>query len=165
MPNGISYYTKGPFVGRDPDTVYVRLSNVNDDLRQAQLLCLLQFWVYGDRLFNDDEFIRAAPRGGRYYEVPDDVIAEHKPLRGIRVIVEIFFGEIVLYWKYVDYDIAQKLLSCAVAKHYLNIVFLTNCMTCLHGSRINVVMDTEPPSLQKFLHFVWDDNRNALDDI
>jgi hypothetical protein len=156
--DGLARFSAGPFPGRDPDGVFVTNSRVNHHIRQAQIGRLLQYWAYGDRLFNDSSHIRAAPRGGRWNVVPPALAREHKPLRKVRCIIEIFFGKIVNLWKYVDYDVAQKVLLCAVAEHYFNILFITNCHTILQGSVIETMFHVSPGTLQDYLNFQWDDD-------
>ena len=61
--DGLVRFTASPFPGRDPDSVYVTNSDINDHLWDVHLGRLFH-WAYGDRLFNDSSHLRAAPRGG-----------------------------------------------------------------------------------------------------
>jgi hypothetical protein len=166
-PDGLFCFTHHQ-QGKDSDIAMVRDSNVNQELMLSQQRAGIVanfFWAYGDKIFQDMLCVRAAPRGGRYHYVPQALLLEHAPLRSVRVLIEMMYGNVCNLWKYVDYDPAQHILLCPIALHYMNILLLTNCHTILQGMSVGHRMfDVEPPSLQEYLGFQWDDNLNALYD-
>lgn len=153
----LCHWLKGPFAGRDPDQVYVPISNLENDMEDAQRNEPIHYWGYGDRLFNDSRYLKAAPRGNRWYVVPDWLIQEHKPLRRVRYIVEVFFGKIAVLFKYANYDAVNRVLICPVGRHFFNIVLLTNCHTILVEHNVADKFHVSVPSLQNYLQFAWND--------
>jgi len=158
-------FAAGAFPGRKTDVNMVRDSHVNDRLRVSQLGQAFQFWAYGDRIFNDDVYVRASPRAGRGGAVPQAIQDDDKPLRRLRCSIEIVFGKVANLWKFANYSEAQKLLLCPVALHFLNILFLCNCHTCLYGGIVPTMFNILPISLQTYLGFVWDDAQDDADDV
>jgi hypothetical protein len=141
-PDGMIVFLAGPFAGHFTDLDFVRLSGVNNALYEAQIGRNNQYWAYGDRIFIDDTYIRAAPRGNN---IPFQMQQEGIPLKSIRSqCAELPFGKIANLWRFIEWKPAQQLLSCPVAKHYQNIVHLTNCHTILYGSLTGSYFDIFP---------------------
>ena len=129
----------------------VNISNINELIQNAQIGQEFQFWAYGDRIFNEAQYIRAAARAGRNMQVPPAMREDEQILKPLRSMgAEAPFGKILNNFRYCKYDEAQKVLLCPVAKHYLNIVFITNCHTCLYGSETSTYFNLIPPVLENF---------------
>jgi hypothetical protein len=67
-----------------------------------------------------------------------------------RVSVEWLFGDIINYFKFVDFKKNLKIgLSC-VGKMYLTCALLQNARTCLYGNQTSTFFQLEPPTLQQY---------------
>ena len=71
-------------------------------------------------------------------------------MSGSRVSVEWVFGEIVGYWKYLDFRRNLKIGLSAIGKHYLVVALLRNALTCLYGCSTSTYFNIQPPQLETY---------------
>ena len=69
----------------------------------------------------------------------------------VRVAVEWVFGDVINYFKFVDYKKDLKIGMSAVGKIYIVCALLRNAMTCLYGSSTANYFDVQPPSINEYL--------------
>lgn len=67
-----------------------------------------------------------------------------------RVSVEWVFGDIVCYWKYLDFKRNLKIGLSAIGKHYLVAALLRNALTCLYGCSTSTYFNIPPPELETY---------------
>lgn len=65
-----------------------------------------------------------------------------------RVSVEWLFGDIVNYFKFVDFKKNLKIGLSSVGKMYVTCALLQNARTCLYGNQTSTFFLLEPPTLQ-----------------
>lgn len=66
-------------------------------------------------------------------------------LRCMRCVVEMYFQCIVNLFNFVDWKPAQKVMQCAVGRHFINIVLLTNGYNIMMGNSIALMFEITPP--------------------
>ena len=71
-------------------------------------------------------------------------------MSSVRTSVEWLFGDIINYFKFVDFKRTPKILSSAVGKMYIVCTILRNAMTCLYGNYTSELFDIDPPTLQDY---------------
>ena len=68
----------------------------------------------------------------------------------VRNSVEWIFGDIVNYFRFLDYKKNLKIELSSVGKYYVVSAILRNAMTCLYHNQTSSFFDIEPPSLQEY---------------
>jgi len=71
-------------------------------------------------------------------------------MKPVRQSVEWLFGDIVNYFKFMDFKKNLKLQLSAVGKYYIVCALLRNAMTCLYYNETSLYFDHSPPSLQEY---------------
>ena len=71
-------------------------------------------------------------------------------MSSVRTLVEWLFGDIINYFKFVDFKKTQKISLSAVGKMYIVCAILRIAMTCLYGNYTSDFFDIDPPSLQEY---------------
>lgn len=74
----------------------------------------------------------------------------NKAMSSVRISVEWLFGDIVNYFKFVDFKKTQKISLSAVGKMYIVCGILRNAMTSLYGNFTTDFFDIDPPTLQDY---------------
>ena len=68
----------------------------------------------------------------------------------VRVAVEWLFGDIVNYFKFIDYKKNLKIGLSSVGKMYLVCAILRNALTCLYGNATSEFFHLHPPTLADY---------------
>ena len=68
----------------------------------------------------------------------------------VRVAVEWLFGDIVNYFKFIDYKKNLKIGLSSVGKMYLVCAILRNALTCLYGNATSESFHLDPPTLADY---------------
>ena len=68
----------------------------------------------------------------------------------VRVAVEWVFGDVLNYFKFVDFKKNLKIGMSAVGKIYIVCALLRNAMTCLYGSSTANYFDVQPPDINEY---------------
>ena len=68
----------------------------------------------------------------------------------VRVAVEWVFGDVINYFKLVDFKKNLKIGMSAVGKIYIVCALLRNAMTCLYGSSTANYFDVQPPDINEY---------------
>ena len=76
--------------------------------------------------------------------------AFNNSMSSVRTSVEWLFGDIVNYFKFIDFKKTQKIPLSAVGKMYIVCAILRNAMTCLYGNFTSDFFDIDPPTLQDY---------------
>ena len=71
-------------------------------------------------------------------------------MSSVRVSVELVFGHIINYFKFMDFKKNLKIGLSAVGKMYSVCALLRNALTCLYGSTTSVYFGVDPPTLQEY---------------
>ena len=68
----------------------------------------------------------------------------------VRVSAEWLFGEIINYFKFMDFKKNLKINLSSVGKMYIVSAILRNALTCLYGNSTSDFFQLDPPTLQEY---------------
>ena len=112
--------------------------------QDGQLLCIYGDPAYPQRVHLQHPIIRRGP-------LTNEEQAFNSSMCKVRVAVEWVFGDVINYFKFVDYKKDLKIGMSAVGKIYIVCALLRNAMTCLYGSSTANYFDVQPPSINEYL--------------
>lgn len=146
--NGLIAHLYGPVEGRRHDCYLLKQSGLLEELERrsfgpgGDLLC-----IYGDPAYP----IRAHLQSPFRMPATPDQEAYNKSMSTVRASVEWLFGDIVEFFKFVDFKKTQKVCLSACGKMYTVCGLLTNAHTCLYGNKASQFFELEPPVLEEYL--------------
>ena len=76
--------------------------------------------------------------------------AYNSSMSSVRVSVEWLFGDIIKYFKFVDFKKNLKIGMSSIGKMYIVCALLQNALSCLYGNNTATFFDLEPPTLQDY---------------
>ena len=76
--------------------------------------------------------------------------AYNHSMSAVRSSVEWLFGDIVNYFKFLDFKKNLKLGLSQVGKMYIVCAILHNALTCLYGNTTSQFFHLDPPSLEDY---------------
>lgn len=142
-PNGLIANLYGPVEGKRHDSAMLAQSQV---LRQLQnhgnVLC-----IYGDPAYPIRQQLQCPFRGARLTAIEKEW---NKSMSKVRVSVEWIFGDIVNYFKFLDFKKNLKIGLSAVAKMYVTCALFHNARACLHGTITSKFFDINPPAINDY---------------
>ena len=68
----------------------------------------------------------------------------------VRVCVEWIFGDIITYFKFLDFKRDLKIGLSPVGKMYIVCALLHNTRACLYGNTTSTYFDCEPPAVEEY---------------
>ena len=68
----------------------------------------------------------------------------------VRTSVEWLFGDVINYFKFLDFRKNLKIQLSSVGKIYVVCALLRNALTCLYGNQTSDFFGIEPPTLQEY---------------
>ena len=71
-------------------------------------------------------------------------------MSSVRVSVEWLFGDILNYFKFIDFKKNLKIGLSSIGKTYVVCALLRNALTCLYGNLTSEYFELDPPSLQDY---------------
>ena len=150
-PNGLIANLYGPVEGRRHDSAMLAMSGLLPQLEQhsisptGQVLCIYGDPAYPHRLQLQCPYERRAP-------LTQEQQAFNQSMSQVRVSVEWIFGDILSYFKFLDFKKNLKIGLSAVGKMYFVCALLRNALTCLHGSNTSVYFNLQPPTVEEYFH-------------
>ena len=79
-----------------------------------------------------------------------EMMAFNRSMSTVRVSVEWIFGDIVNYFKFMDFTKDLKIGLSQVGKMYIVSAMLRNALTCLYGNTTSEIFQLEPPTLREY---------------
>ena len=76
--------------------------------------------------------------------------AYNKAMSNARSSVEWLFGDIINYFKFMDFKKNLKIGMSCVGKMYVVCALLRNALTCLYGNQTSQYFELDPPTLQDY---------------
>ena len=76
--------------------------------------------------------------------------AYNHSMSAVRSSVKWLFGDIINYFKFLDFKKNLKIDPSKVGKMYIVCAILHNALTCLYGNTTSQFFDLDPPSLQDY---------------
>ena len=147
-PNGMIANLFGPLEGRRHDSALLARSGLLQDLQQhsiapnGDLLC-----IYGDPAYPLRQQLQRSFGGAH---LTPDQRQYNQAMSSVRVSVEWVFGDIVNYFKFLDFKKNLKIQLSAVGKMYIVCSLLQNARSCFYGSMTSNFFDCEPPLLSNY---------------
>lgn len=86
----------------------------------------------------------------REVQLTPEMVAYNKSMSSVRVSVEWIFGDIVNYFKFMDFKKNLKIGLSQIGKMYIVAAILRNALTCLYGSETSQFFELDPPTLQEY---------------
>ncbi|XP_028416849.1 uncharacterized protein LOC114541060 [Dendronephthya gigantea] len=148
IPNGLIANMYGPVEGKKHDSGMLTDSGLMAELEgraystDGQAMCL-----YGDPAYPLRVHLQAPYRGA---QLTEQMKFFNKSMSATRVSVEWLFGDIVNYFKFVDFKRNLKIRLSSVGKMYLVCALLHNSHTCLYGNLTSEFFGVAPPTLQQY---------------
>ena len=71
-------------------------------------------------------------------------------MSSVQVSVEWLFGDILNYFKFIDFKKNLKIGLSSIGKTYVVCALLRNALTCLYGNLTSEFFELDPPSLQDY---------------
>lgn len=71
-------------------------------------------------------------------------------MSSVRVSVEWLFGDIINYFKFMDFKKNLKIGLSPIGKMYIVCAILRNALTCLYGNSTSDFFELQPPSFQEY---------------
>ena len=123
--------------------VYFRISS-SLPFRQlvSQAMC-----IYGDPAYPLRIRLQAPFRN---HALTPQMQAYNAAMSGVRTSVEWLFGDIINYFKFLDFKRNLKIQLSSVGKMYVVCAILRNALTCLYGNQTSEFFKMEPPTLQEY---------------
>ena len=148
VPNGLVANLFGPVEGKRHDSAMLARSGLYDKLQQLDVLANGNpVCIYGDPAYPHRPQLQAPFKGA--WLTPEQQ-EWNKAMSSVRVSVEWIFGDIVNYFKYLDFKKGLKIQLSAVGKMYITCTLLHNARCCLYGSLTSDFFDIEPPSIEEY---------------
>ena len=147
-PNGLIANLYGPVEGRRHDSAMLAMSDLPPQLEQhsfspdGQALCIYGDPAYPLRVHLQSPF-RRAPL------TPEQQLF-NESMSQVRVSVEWVFGDVVNYFKFIDFKKNLKIGLSSVGKMYSVCALLRNALTCLYGSTTSSYFNMQPPALNEY---------------
>ena len=135
--------------GRKHDAGMLAESHLLDDLRQyAFNLARQPLCIYGDPAYPIRVHLQCPFRNG---VLTPQMEAYNTAMSSVRTSVEWLFGDIINYFKFLDFKKNLKLGLSSVGKMYIVSAILRNGLTCLYGNTTSDVFQCNPPDLETYL--------------
>ena len=103
--------------------------------------------IYGDPAYPLRVQLQAPYRNA---VLTPDMQAFNTSMSQVRIAVEWLFGDIVNYFKFIDYKKNLKIGLSSVGKMYIVCAILRNALTCLYGNTTSEFFDCDPPTLADY---------------
>ena len=146
VPNGLVANLYGPVEGKRHDSYMLNQSDLYNQLVQyavdtkGNVLC-----IYGaDPAYPHRPQLQRPFQGPR---ITQDEKDWNTAMSKVRASVEWVFGDIINYFKFLDFKKNLKVQLSAVGKMYIVCALLQNARCCLYGSTTSEYFDIQPPSL------------------
>ena len=83
----------------------------------------------------------------------------------VRVSVEWLFGDVVNYFKFLDFKKNLKICLSAVGKMYITCALMRNARACLYGSTTSEFFQMSPPPPPQLSKTTFSDKKNVAENI
>ena len=103
--------------------------------------------VYGDPAYPHRVHLQAPYRNR---QLTAEMEAFNKSMSSVRVSVEWLFGDIVNYFRFVDFKKNLKIGLSSVGKMYIVAAILRNALTCMQPNNTSKFFELEPPTVEEY---------------
>ena len=147
-PNGLIANLYGPVEGKRHDSGMLAESGLLNELQQHAFdtngnpLC-----IYGDPAYPLRIHLQTGFKGANI--TPDQELWNTK-MSAVRTSVEWIFGDIINYFKFLDFKKNLKIGLSPVSKMYIVCALLHNARCCLYGNITSKYFDLDPPTIREY---------------
>ena len=149
-PNGLIANLAGPFEGKRHDSTMLHESGLLTDLRRVAFYNGDPLCLYGDPAYPLGVHLQAPFRGNN---ITPQMALYNKAMSEVRIAVEMLFGNISNYFKFIDFKRQMKVNLSPVGKMYVVCALLENAQTCFYGNQVSEIFGIDPPLLNDY--FAW----------
>ncbi|CAH3029463.1 unnamed protein product [Porites evermanni] len=148
LPNGLIANLFGPVEGRKHDASMLDESGLLNELERhafsptGQAMC-----IYGDPAYPHRVHLQ---RPFQYGVLTHQMQSFNESMSKVRSSVEWIFGDIINYFKFLDFKKDLKLDLSPIGKMYIVCALLRNALTCLYGNTTSEFFQLDPPSLEDY---------------
>lgn len=103
--------------------------------------------IYGDPAYPVRAHLQAPFRN---VALTNQMIQFNRAMSSVRISVEWLFGDIISYFKFLDFKKNLKLLLSQVGKMYIVCALLRNALTCLYFNTTSKYFELQPPTVQEY---------------
>lgn len=142
------YFFKMFIEGKMHDAGMLMASGFLDDLEQhAHSVTGQPMCVYGDPAYPLRVHLQAPFRNAVITHQMEEF---NSSMSVVRISVEWLFGDIINYFKFLDFKKNLKIGLSPIGKMYIVCAILRNAMTCLYGNQTSSFFNMDPPTLQNY---------------
>ena len=141
-PNGLIANLAGPFEGKRHDSTMLHESGLLTDLRRVGVYNGDPLCLYGDPAYPLGVHLQAPFRGNN---ITPQMAIYNKAMSEVRIAVEMLFGNISNYFKFIDFKRQMKVNLSSVGKMYVVCALLEDAQTCLYGNQVSEMFGIDPP--------------------
>ncbi len=136
--------------GKRHDAAMLVDSGLLDSLQQnAHSTMYEPLCIYGDPAYPLRVHLQAPYRGAVMTQQMQEF---NTSMSAVRTSVEWLFGDILNYFKFVDFKKKLKIGLSAVGKMFIVCAVLRNALTCLYNNQTSYYFNLEPPTLQEYFN-------------
>ena len=147
MPNGLVANLFGPVEGKLTSAMLARCG-LYDKLQQLDVLANGNpVCIYDNPSYPHCPQLQAPIKGPWLTSEEQEW---NKAMRSVHVSVEWIFGDIVNYFKHLDFKKGLKIQLSAARKMYITCTLPHNARCCLNGSLTSDFFNIEPPSIREY---------------
>ena len=148
-PDGLVALLHEPYEGKRHDSGIIRESGLLRDLEQRSMSPNGDvLFIYGDPVYPLKPQLQAPFKGA---VLTEDQNQWNRGMISVRISVEWLFGDIINYFKFIDFTKNLNIQLSAVGKMYIVWVLLQNARNCIYGSSTYSYFELQPPSLQLYI--------------
>lgn len=149
-PNGLIANLAGLFEGKRHDSTMLHESGLLTDLRRIAFYNGDPLYLYGDPAYPLGVYLQAPFKGNN---ITPQMALYNKAMSEVRIAVEMLFGNILNYFKFIDFKRQMKVNLSPVGKMYVVCALLENAQTCLYGNQVSQMFGIDPSLLNDY--FAW----------
>lgn len=84
--------------------------------------------------------------------ITPEMQAFNSAMSRVRISVEWLFGDVINYFKFLDFKKNLKIQLSSVGKMYVVCALLRNALTCLYGNETSEFFGLDPPTLHNYFN-------------
>ena len=149
-PNGLIANLAGLLQGKRHDSIMLHEPGLLTDLRRVAFYNGDPLCLYGDPAYPLGVHLQAPFRGKN---ITPQMALYDKEMSEVRIAVEMLFGNISNYFKFIYFKRQMKVNLSPVGKMYVVCALLANAQTCLYGNQVSEMFGIDPPLLNDY--FAW----------
>jgi hypothetical protein len=133
--------------GKRHDAAMLVDSGLLHDLEQYVHVGGRPMCVYGDPAYPHRVHLQAPYRNR---QLTPEMVAFNKSMRSVRVSVEWLFGDIINYFRFLDFKKDLKIGLSNIGKMYIVAAVLRNALTSMQPNNTSTFFELQPPAVEEY---------------